>query len=113
MATDLIEKVNQIRKKKLSEYSIEDLRLCIRQNISLDHLIPIAIEHLEKDIFVEGDLFEGDLLKSILDSDTAYWKTHLEQWNLIKKLYLKSKDTFDSDNIHRQIRQSFERFENI
>jgi hypothetical protein len=74
--TGLVKKCFELRKKKLKEFSAEDLRLMITQNFSLEYLIPLAIEFLSKDIFVEGNLYEGDLLESVLNSSQDFWKNH-------------------------------------
>lgn len=109
----LVKTCHELRKKPLRNFTIEDLRIMIGQNINLEFLIPIAIERLGKNILAEGDFYEGDLLKSVLDSDSIFWTNNREFWTIVKKLYLDSKQTFDSDNTFRQIRKSFEHFEKI
>ena len=66
----------KLRKKKLKDFTIEDLRLMIGQNIGNQFLIPLAINHLEQDINSEGDFYPGDLLKSVLTSETSYWRNN-------------------------------------
>ena len=41
----------------------------IGQKFGLDYLIPIAVEKIQKDIFIEADFYEGDLLENILKID--------------------------------------------
>jgi len=109
----LVKTCYQLRKKPLRDFTIEDLRIMIGQNINLKFLIPIAIEQLKKNILAEGDFFEGDLLKNVLDSDSIFWSNNRELWVIVKKLYLDSKEIFESDNTFKQIRKSFEHFEKI
>lgn len=52
----------------------------IGQNVGLEYLIPLAMEQLDSDILAEGDLFEGDLLQSVLDSDPSYWERKKDKW---------------------------------
>jgi len=62
----LVKTCTLLRKKKLKDFTIEDLRILIGQNFSLDILIPIAIVKLSENILAEGDSYEGNLLVSVL-----------------------------------------------
>ncbi len=108
---------SQLRKKPLKDFSVEDLRIMIGQNIGLLFLIPLAIESLENDILSEGDYYEGDLLLIVLNSDPDYWKKELENWKKICQLFEENKEgleTFDtSKSIKRDWFQSFESFSKI
>lgn len=73
-------------KVPLSDFTMEDLRLMIGQGFAPAYLIPLAIEHLTEDIFVEGDFFPGDLLKSVLALDPAFWKSNPALWREISAL---------------------------
>lgn len=54
-----------LRKKPISSFDSENLRIMIGQKLSLDYLIPLALEILEDNIFSEGDYYSGDLLDSL------------------------------------------------
>lgn len=69
----LVRRTKELRKIPLDNFTIEDLRLMIGQNFSLDYLIPLAIEKLTEDILAEGDLYKGDLLLAVVNSQQAYW----------------------------------------
>ena len=69
----LITTCYQLRKKPLSELTIEDLRILIGQDLGLKYLIPLALDVLAENILAEGDFYEGDLLKAVLTCDPAYW----------------------------------------
>ena len=90
-ASRLIKRSHKLRKKKLKDLSVEDLRLLIRQNIGLEYLIPLAIDTLRDTPFAEGDLYEGDLLESVLKSDKDYWKRHSALQNEVESIFLNSK----------------------
>ena len=62
----LINRCNRVRKKPVDELTIEDLRVMIGQNLSLDHLMPIAIDRLEENPLSEGDFYPGDLLQNVI-----------------------------------------------
>ncbi len=101
---------HELRKKPLKDFTIEDLRIMIGQDISLDYLMPLAIERLQKDILAEGDFYPGDLLKSLLDSDRSFWINNKDYWQRVINLYSESKHLTDRD---RQITKSFIIFEKI
>lgn len=61
----LVTTCHKLRKKRLGEFSVEDLRIMLGQSIGAIHLLPRAIEILRVNPFAEGDFFEGDLLVAI------------------------------------------------
>jgi len=74
----LILKCHSLRKKKLVEFTIEDLRVMIGQKISLQYLIPVVLKTLEKNPFVEGNLYKGDLFDQVLRVEQDFWAYHKE-----------------------------------
>jgi hypothetical protein len=77
-ATGLVRGVHAARQKPLAELTVEDLRVLIGQNVSLDHLVPLALRELHEDPLSEGDLYPGDLLNAVLNIDGAFWGDHGE-----------------------------------
>ena len=108
----LVTRIHQIRKKTLNDLTIEDLRITIGQNLSLELLIPIAIDILKQNILAEGDLYEGDLLQNVFNLNIEFWKDNYDYWFSIKQLFETNKRLFD-EREHRQILKSFKRFEEI
>jgi hypothetical protein len=70
---------HRLRKKPIGEFSVEDLRIMIGQNIGLFFLVPLALDILEPDPLVEGDFYPGDLLCALLRADPGYWERHSDQ----------------------------------
>lgn len=106
----LVTTCHQLRKKQLKDFTIEDLRIMIGQNISLPYLIPLAIKKLKENVLAEGDFYPGDLLKSVLESDRSFWKNNKVDWQQVIDLYSNSKGLF---NDKKQIQKSFANFEQI
>ncbi|WP_105620020.1 contact-dependent growth inhibition system immunity protein [Vallitalea okinawensis] len=69
---------NLYNTKPILDYTVEELRIMIGQKIGLDYLVPLAIEEIEANILVEGDLYPGDLLNSVLNIPEDYWKNNKE-----------------------------------
>lgn len=76
----LIKSCHALRKKQLQDFTTEDLRIMIGQAIGLYFLMPLAIETLTENLFAEGDMYEGDLLKNVLDVDTKFWNENKIYW---------------------------------
>lgn len=71
--SSLIRACHQLRKKPIDEFTPEDLRIMIGQNIGLRFLIPKAIVVLNDDPLVEGDFYPGDLLKNVITTDPTFY----------------------------------------
>ena len=56
----------RLRKKKIGELDIEDLRILIGQGVGVPFLLPIALTILESNPLAEGRHYKGDLLCSVL-----------------------------------------------
>jgi hypothetical protein len=64
----------ELQDTRISEYTIEDCRFLVSQNIGLEYIIPLAIEILVKNILAAGDFYEGDLLNAVLRVPDSFWK---------------------------------------
>jgi len=69
-----VRRCHELRTKPLRDFTVEDLRIMIGQQIALKHLVPLALERLQADPLVGGDYYPGDLLASVLRADAALWE---------------------------------------
>jgi hypothetical protein len=69
---------HRLHRKPLNQFTVEDLRIMIGQQISLPVLIPLALERLEADSLAEGDFYPGDLLSAVSRIDKKFWLNHGE-----------------------------------
>jgi hypothetical protein len=72
-SSHLVLTIHALRRKPLGDLTVEEIRLLIGQNMSLDYLMPLAIEHLQQDPFVAGDFYDGDLLTNMLNVEASFW----------------------------------------
>ena len=70
----LVQTCNRLRGKPLIDYTVEDIRIMVGQNIGLKHLVPLALDVLGENPKAEGDFYEGDLLKALLSVEHSFWK---------------------------------------
>jgi hypothetical protein len=75
-SSNLVKRCTELFSQPLNEYSIEDMRIMIGQQIGLDYLVPLALEQLNTNILSEGDYYPGDLLTAILKVDKVYWRNN-------------------------------------
>jgi hypothetical protein len=75
-----------LRKKPLRDFTTEDLRIMIGQHMSLEYLIPLALDRLRADPLAEGDYYPGDLLKVVLTVPAGYWEANREAREVIGEI---------------------------
>jgi len=75
-ASYLVGTLNALRKKPIGEFTTEDLRICIAQNLGLQWLIPCALATLERDPLAAGDFYEGDLLLAVIRARYSISRNH-------------------------------------
>jgi len=89
----------------------------IGQNVSLEHLVPLAIERLHEDPFAEGACYPGDLLVSLLGAEARFWQSHaelLEQLVAITKRAIAHFPTVPdvaSKTVTRAVRRAYDEFQ--
>ena len=96
----------KLMKKEIGTFSIEDYRILIGQGIGMNHLIPLALRILEKNILAEGDFYEGDLLKSVLSCGKEFWETNSELKSQIISLFEANRLVLESSDVSEEIKQS-------
>lgn len=82
----LVTTCHRLRRKPLCEFTVEDLRVMIGQGIGLPYLIPLAVERLETDPLADGDYYAGDLLAAVLGTDTAFWESHADSAQRLRRV---------------------------
>ena len=99
---------------KIKDFSNDDVRFLISQNESLHILIPEAISILEEDFFIECLYYNGDLLKTVLNSDRRFWLKNAKLKELLMDLFTKNQlllaDLDVTDKIRNDIITSFNEF---
>ncbi|WP_163215058.1 contact-dependent growth inhibition system immunity protein [Bacteroides sp. 519] len=108
----LVRKVFELYNKKIKEFEVEDLRIMISQGFGLDYLIPIAINKLKENLFIEGDFYPGDLLESILSIKKEYWDANQSYKIVVIDLLINNIQKLDeveiSDKVKEDLRAKIE-----
>jgi CDI immunity proteins len=74
----LVTECHRLRRVPLRDFTVEDLRIMIGQDVGLEYLVPLALERLQSNQFAEGAYYPCDLLVSVLSSDAKYSQNHPE-----------------------------------
>ena len=61
----LVTECHRLRRKPIDEFTVEELRIMIGQNIGFRFLLPRAMDILRDTPVAAGDFFEGDLLLAV------------------------------------------------
>ncbi|GGY31836.1 contact-dependent growth inhibition system immunity protein [Streptomyces anulatus] len=72
-ATRLVTTAHALRRRPISELTVEELRLLIGQGTGLPYLLPLALEVLRENPMAEGHMYEGDLLSAVLARNPSVW----------------------------------------
>lgn len=72
-ATSLVRRCVELRRKPLAEFTVEDLRIMLGQEIGVPALLPLALQVLLRDPLAEGDYYPGDLLANVLRLPEPAW----------------------------------------
>ena len=87
---------HELRKKKLKDFSAGDLRVMIGQKISIEYLVPLALETLVTNPFVAGDIYHGDLLIQVLEIDKQFWNQNGDLSFELKEVISIAKETLET-----------------
>lgn len=82
--------------KKIDNYAIDDIRFMTGQEFGLQHLVPMALIHLEKNLLVETMYYKGDLLKMVLLIPLTFWNKQKTLYKEIFNLLMLRKNTLSS-----------------
>jgi hypothetical protein len=77
-STPLVDKVHKLRTIQIEKLEPKDIRLLIGQRVGLRFLIPIALDILSDDIFIDTDFYNGDLLQNVMKVDNDFWTENKE-----------------------------------
>jgi hypothetical protein len=108
----LVKRCFDLANKKLKYFSPEDLRIMIGQNIGLEYLVPIAIEVLEQEPFIEADFYEGDLFLNVLKVDKTFWEEKPELKENVLKIFKENLEGFKQLDLDTQ-EELYEEYEKL
>lgn len=108
LATDfpspLVQRVYDYRKLPLSELGLEQVRLLIGQTIGLAHLLPIALDVLDRHPRVCASMYDGDLVAVMGREEIgSYWADHGE----LAERFLRAVEANIASEANKEIQMNF------
>lgn len=94
--SSLVRTCHHLRRKPLNQFTVEDLRIMIGQQISLPFLVPQGIERLEAEPLAEGGYYPGDLLHVMLNIDEKFWTNHSDSLQRLRRVVGRLRDMLPS-----------------
>jgi hypothetical protein len=74
-----------VREIPLEQLGVEDICKACRQQIHLEHIVPVALRMLESNALA-GEMYDGELLVSLKSVPTEYWRRCSEDATTLKKV---------------------------
>ncbi|MCA8982948.1 MAG: contact-dependent growth inhibition system immunity protein [Planctomycetaceae bacterium] len=100
----------RVRDIPINELDDGDLCRACRQQVYLDHVVPIAVERLTVQPLA-GEMYDGELLVAMKSIPTGYWQRNSrisqDLADVVKKVHVLSEDDdilADADEVGRRIR---------
>ena len=75
----------KVRDVPLDELGLEDVARACRQQIHLNHTVPLALKFLETDP-LSGEMYDGELLVSLNSVPVDFWHKELKQAAKLKAI---------------------------
>lgn len=94
--SSLVLTCHRLRRKPVNQFTVEDLRIMIGQQISLAILVPLAVEVLETEPLAAGHFYPGDLLANVLRLDEMFWASHPDSFERVRRIVGRVRDSLSS-----------------
>lgn len=109
----LTDACRRLRKKPISQFTAEDFRILIGQDISLDILIPLAMDMLSENIMAEGHYYAGDLLVAVITCEGSFWRKNRGIWIAMLAMIDNNISKIEGDDPFRIVRNHIANFRKI
>lgn len=113
----LVKECHRLHRVPLRDFTVEDLRITIGQQIGLEYLVPLALERLHHDPFAEGAYYPCDLLVSVLSAEARFWRSHPELREQLVAITERAISLFPtvpdiaSKTVTRAVKRAYEEFQ--
>jgi hypothetical protein len=97
----------KLHNTKIKNLNPEDIELYVEQHYGLEHVIPIAISLLDKNILTGSD-YEGSLLANLLTVPKEYWLMYESQKDTLSSYILKNHKLLKELDTTDEIKEALE-----
>ena len=92
-----------VRDKAVSDFEIGDLCKACRQELYLDHVVPLAIQWLQEEPSA-GEIYDGELLVALKGVPTEFWTRAKREAHELSVIAQRASESADED-VKSDIRQ--------
>jgi hypothetical protein len=114
LMTTLVSTCHRLRKKPIEQFTVEDLRIMIGQDIGTEYLMPKALKVLEVNPLADGDFYAGDLLDSLITLPGEYWKENPEHTHRAREVVSNAikilREEEDISSVYKKLVEEAEEF---
>jgi len=101
----------------LKDFSLDDIRFMIGQNIGEKYLVEMAFESLKKDVLVDAMYYEGDVLSVILQLPRDFWIDNKSLYEGLSEILNNQENNLESlmpsIEVDRNLIKGIESFRNL
>jgi CDI immunity proteins len=105
---------HSLHKKPIDQFTAADLRIMIGQNFGTKYLMPQALNILKSEPLIASELYEGDLLSSLVTLPKEYWNEHPEHVSQAREIASNAiklmKEQEDIDSVDEKLIERAEQF---
>ena len=89
----------------LDELGLEDICKACRQQVHLEHVVPLALRILKKESLA-GEMYDGELLVSLKSAPLDYWPAHQDEVSSLKLIIeTVSRSENTDDDLRRDVQE--------
>ena len=89
----------------LDELGLEDICKACRQQVHLEHVVPLALRILKTEPLA-GDMYDGELLVSLKSAPLDYWPVHQDEVSSLKSIIVAiSRSENTGDDLRRDLQE--------
>ena len=86
--TNMAKECHRLRRKPLQDFTPANLDVMIGQEISLEYLVPMALDVLTENPFLRSRNYHSDLLRTVLRIEPEFWKNEPELWWMFAEIVI-------------------------
>lgn len=87
---------DSVRTKPITDFSIDDICRACRQELYLEHVVPVALSAIEQDV-TAGYQYDGELASVLSRIPSAFWRSQINLAKSVAKSLREGLGEFDED----------------
>ena len=102
--------MHRLRNVPLKNLTAGDLRLLIGQRVGLPYLVPVALDVLAIDTFIDASFYPGDLLAAVVGAPNEFWHMYSELAHSAVKVARSALERIDSADVRQDLKDKLRNF---